>query len=78
MLPDIRMVTGVIVLGRAWGFDSIETDLQPGDVIHELNSRPIESVEQLKAAVALLKPGDSVVLRIERSGQFKFLAFEMD
>jgi serine protease Do len=78
LLPDIRMGTGVIVLGHAWGFDSIETDLQPGDIIHELNRRSIESVEQLKAAVALLNPGESVVLRIERGGQFQYVAFEME
>jgi hypothetical protein len=35
-------------------------------------------VEQLKSAVARLKPGDAAVLRIERRGQFQYLAFEME
>jgi len=38
----------------------------------------IESVEQLKSAVAQLKPGDAVVFQIERRGQFQYLAFEME
>jgi hypothetical protein len=39
---------------------------------------PIESLEQLKSAVAQLKSGDAAVLRIERRGQLQYLAFEMD
>jgi hypothetical protein len=35
-------------------------------------------VEQLKSAVARLTPGDAAVLRIERRGQFQYLAFEME
>lgn len=78
LLPDMRVSGGVLVLQRAWGFDSVETGLQAGDVIHSLNRTPIESIEQLKSAVAGLKRGDSVVLRIERMGQFQYLAFEME
>jgi serine protease Do len=78
MLPHLRSANGVIVLGRAGGFASIENDLRVGDVIHSLNRTPIASVAQLQAAVAQLKPGDFVALRIERFGRFQFLAFEMD
>jgi serine protease Do len=78
MLPHLRSTNGVIVLGRAAGFDSMDNDLRVGDVIHSLNRAPIASVAQLKTAVAQLKPGDAVVLRIERLGRFQFLALEMD
>jgi S1-C subfamily serine protease len=47
-------------------------------MIHSLNRTPVESVEQLKVAVAQLKPGDGAVLWIERKGQFQYLAFEME
>lgn len=77
ILPT-RIATGVIVIARAPGFNSVSTGLQPGDVIHSLNRMPIESVEQLKSAVAQLKSGDVVVLRIERRGQLQYLAFEME
>jgi len=77
-LPDMRVSDGVLVLERAWSFDSVETGLQAGDVIHSLNRSPIKSIEQLKSAVAGVKRGDSVVLHIERMGQFQYLAFEME
>jgi hypothetical protein len=38
----------------------------------------VRSCEQLKLAVAQLKPGDATVLGIERKGQFQYLAFEME
>jgi serine protease Do len=78
LLPDMRLGRGVLVLERAWGFDSVETGLEAGDVIHSLNRTPIDSIEQLKSAVAELKRGDSVVLRIERTARFQYLAFEME
>ena len=78
LLPDVRMGTGVVVVGQARGFNSIDTGLRAGDVIHSLNRSSVESVEQLKSAVAQLKPGDSAVLQIERKGQFQYLAFEME
>jgi len=77
-LPVVRMGSGVIVIGRAPGFNSINTGLRTGDLIHSLNRTPIESVEQLKTAVAKLRSGDAAVLQIERQGQFQYLAFEMD
>lgn len=78
MLPYVRLGRGVIVVGQAPDFGSVDTGLRLGDVIHSLNRTPIESVEQLKSAVAQLKPGDAAVLQIERQGQFQYLAFEME
>jgi serine protease Do len=74
----VRIETGVVVIAEAPGFNSANTGLREGDVIHSLNRTPVESVEQLKLAVAELKPGDAAVLRIERRGQFQYLAFEME
>jgi len=78
MLPDLRISSGVIVIGLAPQFNSVNTGLRTGDVIHTLNRTPIESVEQLRSAVAQFKAGDPVVLRIERQGQLQYLAFEME
>jgi len=75
---DLRSEGGVVVVGNGRGFDAADTGLQPGDVISSLNRSTIESVAQLKDAVASLKAGTPVVLRIERSGRFQFLTFEME
>ena len=78
LLPGLRLDRGVIVVGQAPGFNSVETGLRPGDVIHAVNRTPIESVDQLKSAMAKLKPGDAAVLQIERQAQFQYLSFEME
>jgi serine protease Do len=78
LFPDARVGAGVIVIGAARSFNSVDTGLRPGDVIHSMNHAPIQSVEQLKSAVAQLKPGDAAVLQIERSGQMQYLSFEME
>jgi serine protease Do len=78
LLPAMRRTTGVLVVGQAPGFGSVDTGLRIGDVVHSINRAAVESVEQLKSVVAQLKPGDAVVLQIERRGQFQYLAFEME
>jgi serine protease Do len=78
LLPEVRLSTGVIVVGRSPGFNSVKTGLRTGDIIHSVNHMPIESVEQLNSAVAQLKSGAAAVLQIERQGQFQYLAFEME
>ena len=78
MLPQLRSSNGVVVMGRAPGFNSVNSNLQAGDVIESLNHIPVASVEQLRSAVTQLQSGDAAVLRIEREGQFQFVAFEME
>jgi S1-C subfamily serine protease len=56
----------------------IDTGLQAGDVIHEINGNFVISVEALRSAVEHLKPGDPVALLIERGGKLQYVAFEME
>lgn len=74
----LRSATGVIVVGRAIEFITPDTGLQAGDVIHQLNTVAIESAQALRSAVDKLKPGEPVVLQIERDGDLMFLSFEME
>jgi serine protease Do len=78
LLSDARLDTGVVVVGLDRESNLVDTGLETGDIIHALNRMPIASVEQLRSAAAQLKPEDSVVLHIEREGQLKYLAFEME
>ena len=74
----LRNPTGVIVVGRAVELITPETGLQAGDVIHQLNTQPIDSTQTLRAAVDKLKSGDAVVLQVEREGELTFVSFEME
>jgi serine protease Do len=78
MVPDLRMASGVIVAARTAFGVTIESGLETGDVIHELNGSTIISLETLNAALKQLKPGDPVVLQIERDGSLQYLAFELE
>ncbi|MFY9911351.1 MAG: PDZ domain-containing protein, partial [Candidatus Sulfotelmatobacter sp.] len=74
----LRVASGVIVLGRAADLITPETGLETGDVIHSLNTTPITSMADLRAAVSALKRGAPVVLQVERSDGFTYLSFEME
>jgi S1-C subfamily serine protease len=74
----LRISGGVVVLGRAADLITPDTGLQTGDVIHTLNTNPIKSMDDLRAAVQKLKSGDAVALQVERSDGLTYLSFEME
>jgi S1-C subfamily serine protease len=76
-LPDLRIPSGVIVAAKTLGAGSGEVPLQTGDVIHGLNGTTVASLSDLRDGLARLKPGDPVVLHIERLGQLIYVLFVM-
>jgi len=78
LLPDVRIPSGVVVVGEAAEVNSLTSGLHVGDIIHGVNRTAIESVEELKSAIDNLKPGDPVVLQIEREGKLQYRAFDME
>ncbi|MGA7077569.1 MAG: trypsin-like peptidase domain-containing protein [Terriglobales bacterium] len=78
VVGDLRIPTGVIVVGRVANFLSAASGLETGDVIHSLNGRPIDSLDSLRDALRPLKPHDAVVLQVERAGGLRWLPFEME
>jgi serine protease Do len=78
MVGPLRIPSGVIVVARVANFLSSATGLETGDVIHSLNQVPIDSLGSLRAALAQIKPRDSVVLQVERGGGLQWLAFDME
>ena len=75
---SLRIPSGVLVVGRAADLIRPETGLQAGDVIHQLNTTPIQSMEALQTAVRQLKAGDSVALQVERDNGLSYESFEME
>ncbi len=78
LVGDLRRPSGVIVAARVEDPRRIDTGLEAGDVIHEMNGTSVLSVDALRSAVAGLKPGDSVALLIERGGKLQYVSFEME
>src|SRR5579859_5566839 len=75
---NLRIPSGVVVLGRAVDLLMPDTGLQAGDIIHQLNQMPIDIMDTLRATVAKLKPGDPVVLQVEREDGLMYVSFEME
>jgi S1-C subfamily serine protease len=77
-LGDLRIPSGVVVVGRAADLIMPDTGLQAGDLIHQLNTTSIDSMDTLRAAVTALKSGDAVVLQVERDGGLQWVSFELE
>ena len=73
-----RSGKGVIVAGLLSGEPATLADLQPGDVILSVNSKPVTGVEELRQQLAAFKLGDAVVVRIERQSVIQYVAFEIE
>jgi serine protease Do len=78
LLPALRKLSGVVVLGTVEDGAGAAAGLRAGDVIYEINNRPVKSLEDLVGAARALKVNQPVVLQIERSGQLQFVDVDID
>jgi serine protease Do len=79
LLPDLRNPYGVVVAmhsaaARYTGGGGFET----GDVIYQMNGTVVTSVAVLRKMVADLKPGDPLVVQIERDSKLMYLTLSGD
>ncbi len=72
-LGDLRISTGVLVAARTPSSTLLGEGPQPGDIIHALNTTQIADVQQLKQELRKIKPGDSIVVQVERAGMLSYL-----
>lgn len=77
-LGDLRIPGGVLVAARTQTSTLLGTGPQPGDIIHAVNGKPIQDLTQLKQDVRHMKPGDTIVLQVERSGLLSYLVLESE
>jgi serine protease Do len=78
-LPVVRGRSGVIVASTvADAIDSRDGGLAAGDIVYAVNRTRVEGITSLRAAVDALKPGDPVVVQLERRGELMYLAFTVE
>ena len=77
-LPGIREASGVLISGKTKLAERLQIELRTGDIIHTLNRKPIRDLNGLRHEIKNLKPGDAVVLQVERKRKLLYVAFEMD
>ena len=79
MLPALREPRGVLVaVSSARAVPVRGEPLQPGDVIHAINGRPVGSMVGLRTNLEALGAGDPVVLQVERSGQLLYVTLTLE
>jgi serine protease Do len=75
---NLRSDNGVLVAGLLGGEPATAADLGVGDVIRAVNGQRLDDAQQLRQILAGLKPGDAVVLEVERQSVLQYVAFEME
>jgi serine protease Do len=75
---NLRSDNGVLVAGVMGGEPATAADLSVGDVIRAVNGQPLEDSQQLRQILGGMKPGDAVVLEVERQSVLQYVAFEME
>ena len=77
ILSALQRLSGVAVAAIPAEFAALNPGLNSGDVIYELNGTRIGSVEELRTALDSRQAGAPIALLVERSGQLKYVAFEL-
>lgn len=78
MLPPLRKDGGVVVAARSIDAPHWEGGLYPGDVIYEINNKPVTSLSDIRAVLDGLKTYDPIVVQVERESQLMYIAFEVE
>jgi serine protease Do len=78
LLTNLRSKSGLVVAGTLESEPPVYAELAVGDIIRSFNEAPVTKPDQLRTALANLKPGDSAVLEVEREGVLRYVAFEME
>ena len=65
----VKADKGVIITGVLQNGPAARAGLHPGDVISQVEGKPVNSVSELLTAVAVLKPGEAAKFRLERRNQ---------
>jgi serine protease Do len=67
---------GVVIVSIEPGAPSEEANLRRGDVINEINRQRITNLNDFNKIVARIKPGDNVLLFVNRGGRKFYAAVE--
>ena len=73
----LKKNTGVVVTGVEPGSAAAEARVRTGDVIHEVNRKPVANVTEFKQIIDQAKAGDTLLLLIEREQNTLFVTISL-
>jgi serine protease Do len=73
----IKRLQGAIITGVVTGSPAYEAGLKRGDVILKINNRSIKDLDDYREVISGIKPGDTLLLLIERREGTLFVALKI-
>jgi len=77
-MPDLRRPQGVVVAVRSANTSYSGPSLEVGDAIYEINRHVVANVAEARKMLDHMRPGDAVVLLIERDGHLLYVPLELN
>jgi len=74
---NLPSAAGALVMDVQSGSPADEGGVRRGDIIREINHKPINNASDLQSTARDLKSGNTVLLKVLRQGQTLFLAFDL-
>lgn len=78
LLPELRNPFGIVVALRSTSSKFTGGAFETGDVIYQVNGVSVTSIQALRRSVAALKPGEPLVVQLQRNGKLMFLVLSAD
>lgn len=76
VLPAMPAATVAAVNAEAAGLPSGDVGLKPGDLITNINGKPVKTFTDVTIATAMSKPGERLTTRVQRPGASEPLEFQ--
>jgi len=73
-----RRSYGILVARLAMTTNGPSGELLPGDIIYEVNRKPVSTLLELRAVVDLQKDGEPCVFQVERAGRIRYVEMRLD
>jgi len=72
-----KNIQGVVVTQLDQGAQAAQEGIRTGDIIMEVNRKPVTSVKDFSQLIGVLKAGDSALLLVQRGGNTFYLALKV-
>jgi S1-C subfamily serine protease len=73
LFPGTRSPNGIVIAGKYEGAGYDTNELEVGDILHEVNGRPIHDVAAFRSYLLQVPPHEPLVLQVERMGYLKYM-----